>query len=434
VEAANYAVERNKVGLAPHRVWLAYVMLKLKYLRHPLRTANTAKDLVAARLEMRRIAAQGERRFREDPHYNLAAVTDGFVSRLDYKSDDTALLKRICAAYIKTVEQQKFSPRTYEATTWWEEMRQRSLRPVMHALRSYDINALRAMYRNFFRDPCSTGLIAVPYGMTSAYFGKTIKDVHRRFYLSDVLHRVEYWRAQTAGSFTMRALAGPGIGNPFGAVIEETLVNAGAPPQHYWAHKISSLLESGTVAVAEIGGGFGGMAYYLLRDRGGVRYVNFDVPESIALTSYYLAKSFPQLTFLLYGEQDPTEKAIARADVVLLPLFELARMPAGIVDLSFSSHSMSDISSEALADYLANIARMTRKSFLYVGIDRDGEPTSELISRRHPSFKLTEIRSSGWHSHKAANAREVECVYHFGNLRDRAQGVGICRSSSKVVK
>lgn len=397
-------------------------MLKLKYLRHPIRTVDAAFDLFAARLEMRRIAAQGARRFREDPRYDLATVTDGFACRMVDESDDTAVLERICAAYIKTVEQQPSSPRAYDATAWWEEIRQRSLWPVMSALLCRDIRTLRAMYRNFFRDPCSTGLVAVPYGMTNAYFGSTIKDVHRHFYLSEVLHRVQYWQAQTAGRAPVRDLAGPDIGNPFGALVEGTLVEAGAPHRHYCAHRISSLLESDTSAVAEIGGGFGGMAYYLLRDRAGTRYFDFDVPESIALTSYYLMKAFPQLTFLLYGEQQLTEKAFAQANVVLLPLFGLRAIPAKSVELSFSSHSMSDILPKTLADYLENIARITRRLFLYVGIDRDEEPMSELINRCHPSFRLKEKRSSGWHNDKAANAREVQCVYCCGHVSATREG------------
>jgi hypothetical protein len=37
--------------------------LKLKHLLHPLRTANAAKTLVAARLNMRKLAVRGEPRF-----------------------------------------------------------------------------------------------------------------------------------------------------------------------------------------------------------------------------------------------------------------------------------------------------------------------------------------------------------------------------------
>ena len=257
----------------------------------------------------------------------------------------------------------------------------------MRALLTRDIDALRVMYRNFFRDPCSTGLIGVPYGMSKAYFAKTIRDVHRRFYLSDLLYQIDHWMAETDEHFALFDLASPNIGNPFGVVIEGTLVEAGAPYRHYCAHRIASLLDSETATVAEIGGGFGGMAYYLLRDRLGVTYLDFDIPESIALTSYYLMKAFPQLIFSLYGEEETTEQAIARSDAVLLPLFEMTKMKTGSVDMTFSSHAMSDILPGALADYLNNIGRMTRKCFLWIGVERNGKSTPVLINRCYPCFK-----------------------------------------------
>ncbi len=385
--------------------------MKLKYLRHPVRTVSAARVLITARLKMRRIAEQGKRRFRGDARYDLQSVTDGFASRLDGLSDDTALLERICTAYLKAVDHEPFAPQSYAATEWWEDIRQRSLRPVMHALLARDIDALRGMYRNFFRDPCSTGLINVPYGMSKAYFDKKIKDVHRRFYLNEVLHRIGHWQEQTNGRFTVRDLASPEVGNPFGALVDGTLVETSAPYRHYCAYKVSNLLQSEFATVVEIGGGFGSVAYYLLRDRAGVRYLDFDVPESIALASYYLMKAFPQLTFRLYGEDEQTQAEIGRADVELLPLFELERVPTRSVEVSFSSHAMSDVSSGAMANYISQIARFTRSFFLYVGMERNGESMSELMTRYHQPFSVAEKRSSGWHNHKVSRAGEVECLY-----------------------
>jgi len=379
-------------------------MVKLKYLRHPFQTANAAKAMLAARLSMWRFAAHGERRFKGDARYDLQHVTDGFISRIDETDDDTELLERICTAYIRAVNQQQFAPEAYNATDWWQEVRRRSLGPVTRALLTRDIDALRRMYRNFFRDPCSSGLLGAPYGMSKAYFGGKIKDLHRRFYLSHVLYRFDYWMAQTGGRFTLRDLAGPGIGNPFGVLIEGTRISVGSEYAHYCADRVGSLLNTEFATVAEIGGGFGGMAYYLLRDRARVTYLDFDTPESIALASYYLLKAFPQLTFLLYGEEELTKEAIARADVVLMPVFELATMPARSVDVTFSSHAMSDISSEAMVEYLNNIDRMTRDCLLYIGNMRASESISDLVSQRCGSFELTETRSSGWHSHKISGA------------------------------
>jgi putative sugar O-methyltransferase len=380
-------------------------MMKLKYLRHPIRTANAAKGMLAMRLNMWRFAVHGARRFRGDARYDLQNVTDGFASRIDDSQDDGELLERICAAYIKATEQQQFASEAFRATEWWEQVRRRSLGPVMRALRTRDIEALRKMYQNFFRDPCSAGLLGVPYGMSNAYFGRTIKDVHRSFYLSHALYRIDYWMKQTDNRFALRDLGGGEIGNPFGVLIDGTFVRVGADYAHYCAHRIGDLVDSEkATAVAEIGGGYGGMAYYLLRDKERVTYLNFDVPESIALSSYYLLKTFPHLRFLLFGEQKLTKEAIDRADGVLMPVFELAILPEESIDVTFSSHAMSDLSYGSMIEYFNRIARATQGAFLHIGNDQACKSISEIASRSNSLFRLAETRSSGWHSHKISGA------------------------------
>jgi putative sugar O-methyltransferase len=378
--------------------------VKPKYLLHPIQTAKRAKALFTTRLGMWKFARHGELRFKGDPRYDLQNVTDGFASRIDTTNDDTELLERICIAYNKAIKRQQSAPEVYRPTDWWQQVRQQSLGPVVQALLTQDIAALRAMYRNFFRNSCSTGLLGAPFGMAKAYFGGNIKDFHRRFYLSHVLYRYDYWKQQTEGRFPLRDLYGPGIGNPFGVQIDGTHIHVGAEYAHYCAHRIGSMIPNGPATVAEIGGGYGSMAYYLLRDRPDLTYIDFDVPESIALSSYYLLKAFPNLRFLLYGEEEMTSQVIARADVVLMPASEIAAMPAASIDVSFSSHAMSDLSVEAMEVYLNNIDRITRDNFFCIGKQQSSEVISDLIAREHRSFQLAETRSSGWHSHKISGA------------------------------
>jgi hypothetical protein len=267
------------------------------------------------------------------------------------------------------------------------------------------------MYRDFFRDPCASGMVGVPYGMSRSYFGGTIRNIHRRFFLGDALRSIDYWKMQTGGRFPLHTLGGPEIGNPFGVLIDGTLVRTGAVYHHYSAQRICGYIESESSTVAEIGGGFGGTAYYLLRDRPGITYIDFDVPESIALTSYYLLKAFPGLQFLLYGEGTITEESLARADVILMPLFEMERMPRGSVDVVFSSHSISDVPQEAIGTYLASIARATKGHFLFIGNERTAELITCLTADPAHLFQLEESRFSGWNTDRFPKAGEVECIY-----------------------
>jgi hypothetical protein len=364
-----------------------------------------------AHIKMRRFATQSEQYFRNDLRYDLDNVTEGFASRLDCSSDDTDLLERICKAYVRTTSHPGPVRECFEPTKWWKELGE-TLGPVRRALREGDIDALRAMYSNFFRDHCSAGLVGVPYGMAKAYFQGPIRDVHRHCYMGDPLYRIDYWLSQTGGRYGLSDLRGPEVGNPFGVSINGTLVRSGSEYQHYCAHMILSRLDAGRSVVAEIGGGYGGAGYYLLRDGGRLTYIDFDVPESIALASYYLLKALPSLRFLLYGERDLTSEALAAADVVLLPLFEMDRMPAGSLNLTFSSHVLGDLSDSAMAEYLGVITRMTQSHFLYFGESRAAERISNLGGGR---LRLLEARSSAWNRHKAPKAPEGEYLYQLGD-------------------
>jgi hypothetical protein len=193
-------------------------------------------------------------------------------------------------------------------------------------------------------------------------------------------------------------------------VLEGTLIRAGAEYQHYCADRVARLLNSKQTTVAEVGGGFGGMAYCLLRDHPRTKYIDFDVPESIALTTYYLARAFPNLKFLLYGEDELTLDAISQADIVLMPVFQLAALPPMCVDLTFSSHTMSDLAPFAAAEYLKNVAFMTTRQALVIGNTASVRALSD-VPAFHSWFKAASEHRSDWHAHLMNDVSEVECLY-----------------------
>ena len=362
-----------------------------------------------ARVSMNRFAAHSKKHFRGDPFYDLNSVTEGFAPRPDTR-DDTELLGRICKAYSLSVSDSHSAPEHFQATQWWKELQAGPLAPVMRALESGDIAALRPMYANFFRDRCANGLVGIPYGMARAYFHGPMHDVHRHSYMGDALYRLNYWREQTGNQFNPTDLAGPAVGNPFGVSIGGTLVRSGSEYQHYCAHKILGLLGDGPQAVGEIGGGYGGIAYYLLRDGARIRYVDFDVPESIALTSYYLMRALPSPRFLLYESHGLAPEGAAAAEIALLPSFAMARIPKLHFDLTFSSHMMADLSDAAMAEYLNIIARMTRNYFVYFG---DTAASPRIASGLGVHGELVEARVMVWHRHKTTKREEGEYVYRI---------------------
>lgn len=376
--------------------------MTLNNIRHPRQSARKAKSWFTAHLHMWRFGNHGRRRFQNDSRYKLQNVTEGFADHIDEGSDDTLLLDRICAAFNKAEERGRSMPGPYLPSQPLQSLRQGRLGPSIRALREHDTAALGKMYRNFYRDPCSAGLMGAPAGMPQAYFSGHIKDIYRHFYLSHVLYRLDYWKELTGGRFSLNSLAGPGIGNPYGVVMDGTHIGVGSEYSHYCAQRVASLIDRRVTpqpAIGEIGGGFGAMAYYLLRDHRPLNYFDFDVPERIALSSYYLMKAFPDFTFLLYGE-DTTSSA----DVVLMPISALADMPHSALDIAFSSNAIANLAPAGRSECLQTIGSITRQSLLSIGNEAASEWHAELVEKGNRAFSLTDNRTSGWHSHKVSGA------------------------------
>ena len=386
-------------------------MLKLKHIRHPIRTLGVAKDIFSAHLNMKVLGPRGNAQFLNDARFSLQNVADGFAPRTDECSDDEAILQRVCSAFILAANKEKIAKSVYGPTGWWEDVRRHGLAPVRQALAARDIGTLRSMYRNFFRDPCSNGLVGAPYKMNKACLGQAVDETYRRYFLSNALHRIDHWKAQTGNRFNLGDLAGPEIGNPFGVSIDGTLVRTGTESQHYSAQRIIEILPPGNATVAEIGGGFGSMAYYLLRDRPATTYFNFDVPESIALAAYYLLEALPEREFLLYGEQPVPADSLSRFPVVLMPAFELTNMPTNSADLTFSAHTMSSLTPAAMGEYLDEVNRMTGKYLLLVGRRGENGPLETLIRLQLPHLTLVKRRVLEWNKLQSLKGLDEECLY-----------------------
>ena len=330
----------------------------------------------------------------------MDSVEQGFASRLRNSEDDTQLLERICDAYSRAMEHQPSAPETYQPSRWWRLVEGGNLGPVKRALAAHDLDSLRLVYRNFFRDPCGAGLVGLP-GIAS-----------KELFLIDALHRMDLWQCRTSGRFPLTDLATPDIGNPPGVVIRDTRVRTGSEDQHFYAQQIIELTEpAARPLVAEIGGGFGGMAYFLLRDRPGLTYLDFDVPESIALAAWYLLKAFPGIKATLYGEAPLNAETLNTSDIILMPAFMLPQMPDRSVDISFNSHVLSDMSAASIHEYLAEIVRTTRGSILHVNGTESCRAISAWLGGNARDFALVDRQPSEWNRARSLQPDETECLY-----------------------
>jgi O-methyltransferase domain len=386
-----------------------------------MRPFSVLRKRWSRRVEISQIIRCGRERFSADERFNLELAEHGFAPRIADTADDTVLLQRICEAWSKAMERQPSAPEPFQPHRWWEAIRQKSLGPVTRALAARDLDSLRRMYCNFFRDPCSTGVTGLP--LRRIHANSRISKRAKELCLIDGLHRIDVWKNRTAGHFELSDLKPPNVGNPFGFVLDGIFVRTGSEDQHYCARRIIDLIGSLDMpVVAEIGGGFGGMAYYLIRDCPGVTYLNFDMPETIALASYYLLSAFPRANSILYGEAELNVEVLRNSQIILMPSFAIPQLPPSSVDVAFNARILSDLSSASLHAYLAEITRTTRGHLLHLNRTEGSNAADAWLAINAPDFQLVAKQRSEWNDARTVRPNEMEYLYERRVARQSPSG------------
>lgn len=163
--------------------------------------------------------------------------------------------------------------------------------------------------------------------------------------------------------------------------------------------------------VVELGGGFGGLAYYLIRDHPQVTYVGFDLPEATALASYYLMRCLPNALIRLYGEAELSEETLAAPGFVLMPSFEIMKIPSKSAVVSFNSYSLAEMSPATTHLFLDQITRITSGYFLHVNHNRNAVLSADKFGVEERGFKLVNRELAGWTSGINPQSDEYEYLY-----------------------
>ena len=222
------------------------------------------------------------------------------------------------------------------------------------------------MYEIFFRDPLSTGLHGMHFQTVEKYMTHGLNPTQND------LQEYEKFSLQFAYNFLVNCqdvpvsvLERPGIGNPYGYKLDDVEVFPCAEYHYYYARKIGTLLRNiQSPVVMEIGGGFGGMAYYLLRDYSNIQYIGVDLPENAALKAYYLISQFPKLKIKLWGDDEVLNND--DYDILIMPNFAIENLPENSVNLSFNSYSLAEMSVESANNYILHMCKMTKDLILHL--------------------------------------------------------------------
>lgn len=158
----------------------------------------------------------------------------------------------------------------------------------------------------------------------------------------------------------------PLIGNPIrirrkGKLISQDLANS--------IREYSTLLQaqpelgSGPKNVAELGAGYGRLAYVMLQDPG-TRYVVFDIPPALAVAQWYLSQVFgPRQIFRFRHVESYSsiESELSRSRIAFFTPNQLELFPSGYFDVFASISTLPEMTARQVNNYLKVISDKTRQ-------------------------------------------------------------------------
>jgi putative sugar O-methyltransferase len=147
----------------------------------------------------------------------------------------------------------------------------------------------------------------------------------------------------------------PDIGAPYGLRINDKLITMESPEHLYVAIRINDMIKMyleniPMPKILEIGGGFGGTAYWILKLRNEAvkSYVIIDLPHVNILQGYFLCKVFGEKNVSLYGED-------GKSLISIMPTFTISKY--NNVNIVINEDSMPEMPENVVKDYVSWIKK-----------------------------------------------------------------------------
>lgn len=343
------------------------------------------------------------------------SIENGFADRP--MQADPAIIARVIQSYNKAKEVQRGAAEVYQVSHMWLPIYQTYMHQVMDTMARRDGAELARIYANFFRETCSIGIHGMPVDMAKEYFSGTISEAAKGAYVADIMHRMDIWINSIGKTCALDALETPQVGNPYGFYVDGKFFRAGVDYQHYYATIIARLTRGPQRrTVLELGGGFGGLGQFLLRDNPDLTYIDVDLPENMALTAFYLLSACPGKRIALYGELDLATADLSQYDAVVLPNFAIAELKDDTVDLAFNSYSLAEMSLDTVANYIGQFNRITSKFIYHVNHTRIPPVKADEFPLDYEKFELVSRAPALWNLGRNKDMDEYEYLYKAKRL------------------
>lgn len=266
------------------------------------------------------------------------------------------LLGRLIEAWRAMKKEPNELPQAYRVGGEWQALISNAFHPLTRAFEEEDRTALNDLLQNFFRR----------FGDSFGEPTDLTDEVYRR-------ERYEHFRVYAArwidlyGPEAIHDACPPLIGNPMGFQVDGSFMTADSFRHNFYARRMLDLVDDiENPIVCEVGGGFGGFPYHLLRRaQRSFKYIDYDIPVMCLAAAYYLTTALPTKRIRLFGEVGSLADPLADCDVAILPNFALPYLHDQGVDVCFNTCSFAEMDPPTVREYMSQFERVCRRFILY---------------------------------------------------------------------
>lgn len=272
--------------------------------------------------------------------------------------EDLPLAERIFKSYkLMKLDEKKVS-NYFKPSSLWQSQLDKDYSFLLDSHKSNDLEKFLYFLQNF--------------GNWNKYLGVEnqlfIKKYSKNFLLKNFLLKeifkgqLDLWKLFNKNQ-NLKEVGMPNYGNQIGAIIKNTFITMGSFNLHTHAENISNYLDKNDNKILELGGGYGHLAYYVLKKIKNFTYIDFDLPETLTLASYFLSKSFPNKKNFFYGESKFNKTIENDYELIFLPPWEIESLDTNSIDLAINKNSLGEMDPEAATNYLRHIIRTSKYFF-----------------------------------------------------------------------
>lgn len=312
--------------------------------------------------------------------------------------DADAFVGRLCRIYD---EQRRHTPApVYRIGKIWDAALRKWRRNYLTTLEAGNAAALAGILRCFHRNDAIAAM-GIEVEVLREIFSKPFRSA---CLVTNLITKYQAFPRVCDPRF-LRFIDEGEVGCPVGVPFDGQKLSPSGFRHAYYASEFSratSLDQRDEFVVCELGGGYGNLARILKQVSGDrhLTYVIVDLPQMLPVSSFFLRSNFPHARLGLWDElrgSDLSRQELAKYDFVVLPNWDIERLPVEGVDAVINTASLAEMDAEIVANYLDQIRRITARSGYFYTVNRDrGIEYPDLDGARETGMNTWNLDWPGW--------------------------------------